>query len=367
MQTRISHEHVDALAAGATLLGSGGGGDTAIVADMLRHVLIRHGAVSLITAADLPPDALVVPVAATGSITVMLERLPSGHEFVHAVQAVGRHLDQQPAAVLGFEVGGANLLFSVAAAAWTGLPLIDGDGMGRAFPRIDQVLFNVVRDGTSAISAVPAALADPSGNHLLLTGAVTNADAERLLRAALTALGGWAATAIYPMRAEQADRHAIRGSISNALTLGRDFLEVQRTPRSRAGMLATHQANLVFSGTINQILRHARPSTGATLVVAHDQDPFRTLRIEVADEYMLAIDDGDVIAQVPDIIALLDTRTWQPITAEHAATGRHVDVLRFPAPSAWNPLHARHLVAPSAFGLRVLDDNATSDARESRP
>ncbi|MEV4063010.1 S-methyl thiohydantoin desulfurase domain-containing protein [Nonomuraea dietziae] len=39
---------VDDLAAGATLLGSGGGGDTAIVASMLRHALPQHGPV--------PPD-----------------------------------------------------------------------------------------------------------------------------------------------------------------------------------------------------------------------------------------------------------------------------------------------------------------------
>ncbi|MGW2222898.1 DUF917 domain-containing protein [Nonomuraea sp. NPDC001684] len=355
----ITLDHVDTLAIGATLLGSGGGGDTAIVSAMLTHALTEHGPVPLVSTTDLPADALVVPVAATGSITLMLERPPSGPEFAHVVNMVGHHLGQTPRAVTGFEVGGANGLFAVAAAAWTGLPLVDADGMGRAFPGVDQVTFNA-----GGISAVPAALADPSGNHVVLTGAATNAAAERLLRATLPALGGWAATAIYPMSAEQAGLHAIRGSISRALALGERFQHAQRNPRTRIQMLADHEAGLLFTGTVAEILRHARPRTGATITIAHDSDPYRALRIEVADEYLLAIQDGEIVAQVPDIIAVLDYDTWQPITAEQIGVGRTVQVVRLPGPAEWTTRQAAPLVAPAAFGLRDLDADALLHALE---
>ncbi|MFI6485873.1 DUF917 domain-containing protein [Nonomuraea sp. NPDC050663] len=367
----ITRDHVDALAAGATLLGSGGGGDTTVVTSMLRHVLTHRGPVPLITADQLPEDALIVPVAATGSITVMLERLPSGHEFVQAVNAVGTHLQRRPEAVIGFEAGGANLLFAVAAAAWTGLPLVDGDGMGRAFPGIDQVTFNAgIKVGVPTVSATPAALADPSGNHVLLAGSASNADAERLLRSALTSLGGWAATAIYPMTSQQVRDHAILGSISSALDLGSAFLHARRAEpgnshamRARAAAIADHGADRVFLGTVESISRHARPRTGATVVIHHQRDLHRSLRIEVADEYLLAIDDGEIVIQVPDIIAVLDSRTWHPIAADQLATGHHVEVLRLPAPAAWTAPHALPLVAPRAFGLRVLDSTTDQAGR----
>ncbi|MEU9835936.1 DUF917 domain-containing protein [Streptosporangium sp. NPDC048047] len=345
----ISAVDVDDLSAGAALLGSGGGGDTTTLADLLRHTLTQYGPVRLIDPTQLPAEALVVPVGAAGSITVMLERLPSGREFVQAVHQIGHHLETQVAAVHGFEIGGANALVAVAAAAWTGLPLVDGDGMGRAFNGIDQVTFNA-----GGLSATPIALADPSGNQMLISSQ-DNSSAERLLRAAISAMGGWAANAIYPMRASQAAEHAITGSYSKAIALGRKLRDAQHRPRARVGMLTASSADLLFSGTILEVLRYLPPRTGATLSIEHHNDPRRTLRVEMADEYLLTIDDGQVTACVPDIICLLDTRTWQCITTEDVTAGRHVDVIRLPAPSQWRTSSAYHLVAPASFGLRLLE------------
>lgn len=140
---QITADDVADLAAGATLLGSGGGGDTTNTAAMVRHVLDRRGPVRLVTAADLPPDDWTIPVAAIGAITVMVERLPSGTEFTAAVHGLERHLDITFAAVHGLEAGGINALIPVATAAWLGLPLVDADAMGRAFPRLDQTVFTL--------------------------------------------------------------------------------------------------------------------------------------------------------------------------------------------------------------------------------
>ncbi|GAA3821417.1 DUF917 domain-containing protein [Sphaerisporangium flaviroseum] len=349
---KIDSDDVADLAAGATLLGSGGGGDTATVALMLQHTLTRLGPVHLIEAMELFPRAMVAPIAATGSITLLSERLPAGHEFQHAVTTLGQTLGTPVSALMGFEVGGANALFAVAAAAWTGLPLIDADGMGRAFPRIDQVTFNA-----AGLSATPAVLADPLGNHMVIAQSRDNGDAERMLRAAMPSLGGWAATAIYPMQAAQAARHAITGSIRGALALGRLLRAAQRHRSERAAMQAEFDAELLFSGGILQVLRHARPRTGGTVTIEHRRDSRRTLRVEVGEEYRLAIDDGRVVAAVPDIICVLDALTWQPISAEHIAPGREVDVLKLPAPVHWTLPQARDLVSPPAFGLTLLDED----------
>ncbi|MEV4063011.1 DUF917 family protein [Nonomuraea dietziae] len=74
----------------------------------------------LIKAGDLAEDALVVPIAATGSITCLIEWLPTGAEFAAAITAVGRHRGEPVAAAHGFQTGGANALIAVAAAAWSG-------------------------------------------------------------------------------------------------------------------------------------------------------------------------------------------------------------------------------------------------------
>ncbi len=48
---------------------------------------------------------------------------------------------QKVSALISAEIGGANALEPVIAAAMAGLPVIDGDGMGRAFPEVQMTTF----------------------------------------------------------------------------------------------------------------------------------------------------------------------------------------------------------------------------------
>jgi len=275
-----------------------------------------------------------------------VERLPSGHEFTSAIQALERYLGITITAVHGMEAGGVNALIPVAVAAWLGLPLVDADGMGRAFPRIEQTVFTL-----AGLPASPAALADLSGNELILTGA-DNAAVERMARAALPALGGWAAAALYPMRAGASARYALPGGIDRALHIGRCLRAAQASGQreERRRFLAETSGCLLFMGTVLEVRQRTAGAHGV-VTVEHAADPGRTLRIEMADEYLLALDDGEITGCVPEIISVLDARSWRPISAERVADGQYVHVLRFPAPPQWDHPRARALGGPVAFGL----------------
>lgn len=339
------------LAAGATLLGSGGGGETTNAAAMLRHVLTAYGPVELVRATELDPDSWVVPVACIGAISVMVERPPSGPEFGAALRELERHLGVEVAAVHGLEAAGANALIPVAAAAWSGLPLVDADGMGRAFPGLHQTVFNL-----AGLPSAPVVLSEPSGAKVIIAD-TDGAGAERLARAALPALGGWAATAGFAMRAEDSDRHALAGTIGFALTLGRALRRAQQDPADRDKLLAEASGQRLFTGTVLQVRQRGRGgATHGTVTVEHAVTRERTMRLEMADEYLLALDDGAVTARVPDIIAVLHARTWHPISTEEVAPGQHVDVLRLPAPAALETPEAAALIGPAAFGLDLLGD-----------
>ncbi|WP_460352309.1 DUF917 domain-containing protein [Actinoallomurus acanthiterrae] len=334
------------LAAGATLLGSGGGGDAQNAAAIVRCVLERLGPVRLLKPEDLDPVAWLASVGAIGATTVMLERLPGETEFTRAVRALERHLGIEVTALQGVEAAGVNALLPVAAAAWLGLPLVDADGTGRAFPRIDQTVFTL-----AGLPIVPLALAEPSGAELLITG-VDGADAERLARAVLPALGGWAAGAQYVMRAADSRRHALSGTFSRAIRLGRILRRGQDDPHARDRLPAGIGIRRLFTGTVLEVRQRGRGGAlSGTVTMKHTDDPQRTLRLEMADEYLLAIDDGSVTAHVPEIIAVLHARTWHPISAERIASGQHVDVLSLPAPPPLLTPAALRLVGPGAFGL----------------
>ena len=79
-------------------------------------------------------DALIAPVCMMGAPTVMTEKLPQGDEIVIALRKLEEFMGRKVDGLLCGEAGGINSTTPFVAAAATGLPLIDGDGMGRAFP-----------------------------------------------------------------------------------------------------------------------------------------------------------------------------------------------------------------------------------------
>src|SRR5699024_10159806 len=121
------------------------------------------GPVKLLSVDELKDDDLVVPSAMMGAPTVLVEKVPSGEESLAAFTALENYLDKKITATMPIEAGGVNSLIPIALAAQTGLPVVDADGMGRAFPELQMVTFYL--DG---INASPMVLADEKKNSLLL-------------------------------------------------------------------------------------------------------------------------------------------------------------------------------------------------------
>jgi hypothetical protein len=346
-----AHSQVNAanaadIALGAAVLGSGGGGDTRLGAAAIRAALGPAGTVSLVPAGNLEPDAWVAAVAAVGATSVMLERILSGDEFVTAVQALQRHAGVRLDAILGLEAAGANALIAVLCARWLNLPLIDADGMGRAFPGIHQTIFT-----SAGISAAPLVLTDSTADTMIIE-ADSNASTERLARAALPALGGWAAATGYLMRGSECAEHAIHGTFSRALGIGAAI----RRARLVGAMPPIREAGgkLLFEGLVTEVRQRTSHGPGtATLECRGDRK--RVLRVELADELLLAIEGGEVAAVVPDIICALDSRRLTTVGADGIITGQELDIWSFAAPDAWSRPADAALVDLPAFGLASVE------------
>ena len=99
-----------------------------------------HGPVTLCPLADVRRDAVVLPVAMMGAPTVMIEKLPSTEQVGLRRPTLAGYLGRELTHIACAEAGGVNSLIPVVAAAQLGLPLVDADGMGRAFPELQMVL-----------------------------------------------------------------------------------------------------------------------------------------------------------------------------------------------------------------------------------
>src|SRR5215831_13758858 len=138
---QVTEADLDAIAIGAGILGTGGGGNPYLGKLVVRELLRGGGRVDVVAPADLPDDALVVSCGTIGAPTVGIEKLLNGQEFVRALSALERHLGRRVTAVISAEIGGANAMSPMIVAAQTGRPVVDGDGMGRAFPELQMETF----------------------------------------------------------------------------------------------------------------------------------------------------------------------------------------------------------------------------------
>ena len=162
----------------------------------------------IVAPTELGPDDFVLPVAIMGAPTVIVEKPPAGDELVRAFAAVERAVGRKVTHVACLEAGGLNSMTPIVTAARTGLPLVDGDGMGRAFPELQMVLFTL--DG---IPSSPMAMADEKGNTVVLD-TIDNHWSERIARSATVDMGCSASIALYPLTGEQAATALVPGTLS---------------------------------------------------------------------------------------------------------------------------------------------------------
>ncbi len=326
-------EDCSALARGAAVLGTGGGGDPYIGRLLAEAAVREHGPVPVVQVEDLPDDAVVLNVAMIGAPTVMVEKLPSGAQFAEAIRSLATHLGVTPTHVACIEVGGVNSTSPIVAAAELGLPLVDGDGMGRAFPEVQMVLPTL-----SGISATPMALADEKGNTAVFT-TVDNRWAERLARTATVEMGCSAITAQYAMSGAELKQSYVRGSLSLSVAIGEALVGARAANEDPvAAVSAVLGGTVVFEGKVADVERKTVTgfARGTARIAGSGGDTGLEAVLRFQNEHLLVEVAGSVRTTTPDLIVTLDAETGEPITTEGLRFGARIRIVTAPADPRWH-------------------------------
>ncbi|HEU0164217.1 MAG TPA: DUF917 family protein, partial [Thermomicrobiales bacterium] len=106
----ITVDQLEALAIGAGILGTGGGGNPYLGKIFTRGLLAGGGSVPVVALVDVPDDAVVVSVGGIGAPVVGVERLKEGSEFLRAMRALEHHTGKTATHMIAAEIGGGNSL-----------------------------------------------------------------------------------------------------------------------------------------------------------------------------------------------------------------------------------------------------------------
>ncbi|MFB6299292.1 MAG: DUF917 domain-containing protein [Halobacteriales archaeon] len=350
----ITPEDIEDLAVGAALLGTGGGGDPHVGKLMAQRALSTHGPVELADPSEVPEDALVVSTSMMGAPTVGYEKIMEGREAIRALDRAAEELDREVDATVPAECGGGNSTIPFVVAANEDIPVVDGDGMGRAFPELHQVTFNVY-----GVDATPSVLADEHGNRIVFD-TIDNASVEPFARAATVEMGGRAGLADYPMSGAQLREVVIPGTISLAIDIGsaircpgdQDPIE---EVKAVTGASSYGRAVELFAGKITDVERRTQGGFAVGTVTLEGLDDYDDERatIEFQNENLILRHNGAVVATVPDLIVVLEEETGRPVTTERLRYGYRVTVLGIPAPQIMRTDAALAVWGPRYFDYDV--------------
>lgn len=342
---QLEASNLPALARGCAVLGAGGGGDTHYGLLMALQAVQEHGPVPLVDLDDLPDEGLLMPCGGIGAPTVSIEKVENGGEGVRLREMVERLWGRPVVALMAGEIGGSNGLVPVVWAARVGLPVVDADGMGRAFPEIPQVTMEI-----AGISPNPAVMTDERGNVIVFR-AVDGAWMERMERAAAVEFGGMASSSEYQLTVSQARAGAVvRRSVSLAIRLGWVVLGAEHDPVD--ALIEELGAVRLIVGKVVEVERRTTAGfvRGSAEIEGLGPDGGRRLRLEIQNENLVAILDGRVLAMVPDIITVLDSRSAEAISTERLRYGQRVTVIAFPCDPLWRTDRGLELAGPRHFG-----------------
>jgi uncharacterized protein len=149
---------------------------------------------------------------------------------------------------------------------------------------------------------------------------------------------------------EQAKTATARGTVSLAIRIGAAVLGAEHDPI--ASLIDMVQAVALIGGKIVDVDRRVTGGfvRGSVTVDGIGTDADRVLRLEIQNENLVAIEDGTVLATVPDIITVCDTETGIPIHTERLRYGQRVTVIAFPCDPIWRTDRGLELAGPRSFG-----------------
>ncbi len=346
----LDRQQIEDIAIGSAVLGTGGGGDPYLGKLAALQAIKQHGPLPLVSVDELPDDTLVALPFAIGSPVPYLERITMTDEIVRAYHAMSRYFGRPIGAVMPAEIGGVNSVIPLAVGRALGLPVIDGDCMGRAFPELQLVTLTLYGH-----QAAPLAVADEHGNVAIIDS-IDNTWAERLARPVAVEMGAIAGGVGYPVTVRDLKEAAILGSVTYAETVGRAIREArqQHDDPIEAVLRATRGFRL-FAGRIVDVQRRTQRgwALGETRIAGLDAFAGRAMVVRFQNEHLVAIEHDEVVASVPDLIAILDTERGEPITTENLRYGFRVTIIGIPCDPKWRTPEGLALGGPRHFGYDI--------------
>jgi len=318
---------------GLAILGTGGGGSPSWGQAILENDFSMGRTPSVISLQDIEDDATVVSGGMMGSVKVLesmgidgvMAHWEERFELLEVTRVMEGILGRGVDYVVPFEVGGLNTPVILSLGARMGIPVIDGDALGRSAPETQMTSF--IGHG---VSLTPMPLIDYEGNVVVVQEAVEPTYADELGRWVVTRGGGMGANNHYPMSGRQAKTMIVPDTISGALQLGRAVLNARDQGHDPvAAATEVLGAVVLFAGSVASTQEEEKMGFYYTVVdlLGSGADEGRVARLVIKNETMLLSIEGSIRVIFPDLVCMLEPGTGRGVMSVELAAGKSLTLV----------------------------------------
>jgi hypothetical protein len=308
---KIDEEWVETAVLGGAILGGGGGGDPE-GGKKFGRIALEFGNPTVLDLDQLPEDSLILTVSAVGAPSALNDIKPA--HYVRAVEVIMENLDQKIRGLMTNEIGGMAVVNGLLQSAALSIPLIDAACNGRAHPTggMGSMGLTMKEDFISHQAAVSGKV------EIYVKGALSTA--SKLVRKAAEE-SGVVAAARNPVPAAYVRENAAVGALSQAVRLGRIFLEGKTAKEKVKRVVEALKGEMITQGDVESV--ELKTQQGFDL---------GTVRIDGFEltfwnEYMTLEKKGKRIATFPDLIVTMDSQTGLPAGTAKIREGQNVVVI----------------------------------------
>jgi len=343
------------LVSGATILGTGGGGEPGSGLRTLLSDLRSRRRFELVKADELDPRSMVVCAYYCGSI-----RAPGGKEKSEksapkrkaymrlALKTLERRLQRRISAIIPTEIGGGNTATALHLASISRLPVVDADQTGRSAPELVHSSYQI-----HEVPATPSVVVDELGDVIVVDKYRNAAHYEKIVRNLTVLAGGSAFVIDSPVEAREVLRVAIMNSVSRAIDLG-EYVEKAREKNNDAVQAAIEFLGgfRLFHGYVHdfELLESEGFLIGDIRFKGISDWRDHSFRIWVKNENIIGWRDNRVVAMAPDLICVLNEK-GRGITNSQIHRDMKVSVIGVRAESIWRTAKGIKLFGPRHFGF----------------
>lgn len=332
----LNSEEVEELLIGLAIYGTGGGGDPEWGRKIIENDFAKGRVCEIVDPEDVSDDAFICSGGIMGSVKALekmsydeiIAKWEDDFVLIKAFREMERLKGRKLDYIIPFEVGGLNTPVIMTLAARLGIPMINGDAVGRSAPETQMTSF--IGHG---ISLNPMPLVDHQGNTIVVMNSNDSTYADEIGRFVVTKGGGMGGNAHYAMSGAELKRSCVAKTVTHAIEMGKAVIEAKNKGQDPVeAFRKLEKGVMLFRGTIEEVVGEDKGGFYLTNVIIKGEKEFAgsTSKMVVKNETMAVWVDGKIKSVFPDRAYILYPDTGKGIMSVDLKPGVNLAVVGTP-------------------------------------